>query len=227
MKPAKTVLCHVSDNLYANFARHTQRWWHKQKPLSYPDSHNLLAEFVQSSWCWRWDKLKLFAALAKKKKKLVPNFVQHSWCWRWNKLKLCGAPIEITCSTLRPTQLVSWCFESSQQQRITSGLNTHFMLYRNYPFHKSSLRKPCFLSLFTVRGHSTREPASSRVTFFKNFICFFFLFFFFFFLILQACTGIDVSHSQHREKKKIGRVLGECRWMHREGTYKQGRHFWQ
>ena len=43
------------------------------------------------------------------------------------------------------------------------------------------------LSLFIFRGHSTREPASSRVTYF----------------ILQAYTGTGVRHSQRR--KKIGR----------------------
>ena len=46
----------------------------------------------------------------------------------------------------------------------------------------------CF-SLFIIRGHSTREPASSRVT------CF----------ILWAHTGIGVSQSQHR--KNSGEVL--------------------
>ena len=46
-----------------------------------------------------------------------------------------------------------------------------------------------FLSLFIFRGHSTREPASSRVTYF----------------ILRAYTGTGVSHSQRR--KKMGEVL--------------------
>ncbi|WP_419635634.1 hypothetical protein, partial [Thiolapillus sp.] len=44
-------------------------------------------------------------------------------------------------------------------------------------------------SLFIFRGHSTREPASNRVTYF----------------ILRAYTGSGVSHSQHR--KKLGEVL--------------------
>ena len=42
------------------------------------------------------------------------------------------------------------------------------------------------ISLFVFRGHSTREPASGRVTYF----------------ILRAYTGTGVSHSQHRTKKK-------------------------
>ena len=46
-----------------------------------------------------------------------------------------------------------------------------------------------FFSLFIFRGHSTREPASSRVTYF----------------ILRAYTGSGVSHSQRR--KKSGEVL--------------------
>ena len=46
-----------------------------------------------------------------------------------------------------------------------------------------------FWSLFIFRGHSAREPASSRVNYF----------------ILRAYTGSRVSHSQHR--KKLGEVL--------------------
>ena len=46
-----------------------------------------------------------------------------------------------------------------------------------------------FLSLFIFLGHSTREPASNRLTYF----------------ILRAYTGTSVSQSQHR--KKSGEVL--------------------
>ena len=46
-----------------------------------------------------------------------------------------------------------------------------------------------FFSLFIFRGHSKREPASNRVTYF----------------ILRAYTGSGVSHSQHR--KKLEEVL--------------------
>ena len=45
-----------------------------------------------------------------------------------------------------------------------------------------------FFSLVIFRGHSTREPASSRVTYF----------------ILRAYTGTSVSHSQ--QTKKLGEV---------------------
>ena len=41
-----------------------------------------------------------------------------------------------------------------------------------------------FLSLFIFRGHSTREPASSRVSY----------------SILMAYSGTGASHSQRREK---------------------------
>ena len=96
----------------------------------------------------------------------------------------------------RITKLVSWCFEPSQPQRTTSGLNTNFTLSPSYSFHKSSYHKSCFqnifFNLFIFRGHSTREPSSSRVTYF----------------ILRAYTRTGVSHSQ-RKKKKIGRGFRE------------------
>ena len=87
------------------------------------------------------------------------------------------------------SQLVSWCFEPSQPQRITSGLNTNFTLSPSYSFNKSSYHKSCLLSLFIFRGHPTREPAFSRVTYFS----------------LRAYTETGVSHSQHR--KKSGEIL--------------------
>ena len=46
-----------------------------------------------------------------------------------------------------------------------------------------------FFELFIFCGHSTREPASGRVTYF----------------ILRACIGASVSHSQRR--KKLGEAL--------------------
>ena len=42
------------------------------------------------------------------------------------------------------TQLLSWCFEPSQPQKITSGLNTYFTLSPSYSFHKSLYHKSCF-----------------------------------------------------------------------------------
>ena len=63
-------------------------------------------------------------------------------------------------------KLDSWCFEPSQPQRITSGLNRNFTLSPSYSFHKSSYHKSCLFSLFIFPGHSTREPAFGRVTYF-------------------------------------------------------------
>ena len=42
---------------------------------------------------------------------------------------------------------ISWCFEPSQQQRITSGLNTNFTLSPSYSFHKSLYQRPLLLKL--------------------------------------------------------------------------------
>ena len=84
----------------------------------------------------------------------------------------------------------SWCFEPSKPQRITSGLKTNFALSPSYSFHKSSYHKSCccccFFSLFIFRGHSTREPASSRVTYF----------------ILGPIQEPYFSHSQHRKNRE-------------------------
>ena len=94
-------------------------------------------------------------------------------------------------------RLVSWCFEPSQPQRITSGLNTNFPLSPSHSFHKSSYHKSCccFFSLVIFRGHSTGEPASGRVTYF----------------ILRTYTGTGVSHSQRKKTKqnKIRRDFGK------------------
>ena len=80
---------------------------------------------------------------------------------------VCHDLVQVYC------QFVSWCFEPSQPQRITSGLNINFTQSPSYSFHKSSHHKSCFLSLFIFLWHSTREPASSRVTY----------------IILRAYTG--------------------------------------
>ena len=50
---------------------------------------------------------------------------------------------------------VSCCFEPSQPQRITSGLNTNLTPSPSYSFHMSSYHKSWFVffSLFTFRGH--------------------------------------------------------------------------
>ena len=91
------------------------------------------------------------------------------------------------------SQLVSWCFKPSQPQRITSGLNTNYTLSPSQSFHKSSNHKVMvfFFSLFIFRGHSAREPASSRVTQF----------------ILRAYTGTMCQPQP--TQGKIGRGFGK------------------
>ena len=87
---------------------------------------------------------------------------------------------------LKVSQFVSLCFEPSYPQRITPGLNTNFTVSPSDSFHRSSYHKSCccFFCLFIFRGHSTWEPASSRLIYF----------------ILRAYTGTSVSQSQHRKK---------------------------
>ena len=75
----------------------------------------------------------------------------------------------------------NFCVRSSPLREITSGLNTNSTLSPSYSF--TSHHSTCFLSLFIFRGHSTREPAFSRVTGFN----------------LRAYTGTGVSHSKHRK----------------------------
>ena len=74
--------------------------------------------------------------------------------YKWSQLYICFS------------WLVSLCFEPGEPQRITSGLNKNFTLSPCYSFHKSSYHKSCFWSLFIFCGHSTWEPASSKVTYF-------------------------------------------------------------
>ena len=57
--------------------------------------------------------------------------------------------------------LVSWCFEPSQLQRITSGLNSNFSLSPSHSFHKSIHHKS-FLSLslslsLSLFNHSSKS----------------------------------------------------------------------
>ena len=94
------------------------------------------------------------------------------------------------------TRLVSWCFEPSRPQRITLGMNTNFTRSQSYSFTSHHITSHVFFLLlffsqYIFHGHSTREPASSKVTY----------------SILRAYTGTSVSQSQHR--KKIGRSFGK------------------
>ena len=96
-------------------------------------------------------------------------------------------------------KLVTWCFESSQPQTITSGLNTNFTLSPSYSFHKSSYHKSCFLAYFYSAGiqHGNLHPAGWPVLFCGP--------------TQEPC----VSHRQHRRNRK--RFWKKCRWMDRKG----------
>ena len=99
--------------------------------------------------------------------------------------------------------LVSWCFEPSQPQRITSGLNTLFALSPSYSFHESFYHKSCIWAYLYSTGTlhrnlhltgwpvslcgSTQEPA-----------------------LAIANTG-----------KTRERFWKKCRWMDRKGRNKQ------
>ena len=108
--------------------------------------------------------------------------------------------------------LVSWCFEPSQPQRITSGLNTNFTLSPSYSFHKSSYHKSCFF--FSQPIYIPRA--------FNTGIC-----------IQQG----DLFHSPglHRNRhspqptlvKNRDRFWNKCRWVDWKGRNKQGRNPWQ
>ena len=113
--------------------------------------------------------------------------------------------------------LIGWCFKPSQPQRITSGLNPNCSLYPSHSFqeslyHNFFLLKPqlkfysqfrnaqpekqyhMLWRLFIFREHSTREPASSRATYF----------------ILRAYTGIGASHSYNTGK--VFEFVGSQPW---------------
>ena len=68
-----------------------------------------------------------------------------------------ASPVETLGVILRrkhALELVSWCSEPSQPQRITSGLNTNFTLSQTYSFHKLSYHKSCFLNFFLANSYS-------------------------------------------------------------------------
>ena len=126
-------------------------------------------------------------------------------------LSMCSA-----CTNMAFTCFLQCCCFRSRTWWALHRENRHIPLLRTdlgyWPgFHFTShfYRKSCFLSLFIFRLHSTREPASNRMTYF----------------ILRAYTGTGVSHSQ---QEKVGRGFGrKCRWMDRKGRNMHGRNPWQ
>ena len=83
-------------------------------------------------------------------------------------------------------KLVSWRFGPNQ---TTKDLKPQLRFYPLFRKANPEKQQHMFWSPFIFRGHATREPASSRVTYF----------------ILRAYTGTGVSHSQHRENS--GEIL--------------------
>ena len=83
--------------------------------------------------------------------------------------------------------LISRCFEPSQPQWITSGLDTNFTLSPSYQFHKSSYHKSCFyLACFHSAGtqHGNLPSAGWPISFCRP--------------TQEPC----VSHSQHRRNRE-------------------------
>ena len=106
-------------------------------------------------------------------------------------------------------QLVSWCFEPSQPQRITSGLNTNLTLFRSYSIHKSSYHKSYFLAYLYSAGtqHGNLHLAGWPILFCRP--------------TQEPC----VSHNQHRKYRE--RFWKKCRWMDRKCRNKQEKNPWQ
>ena len=114
----------------------------------------------------------------------APVSLTTDWCGLWDGALRC-----VERNFGKWHFLVSWCFEPSQTQRIILGLYTNFILSPNYSVHKPSYHRSCFCfcffyNLFIFRGHSTRESASSRVTY----------------CILRAYTGTGASHMKNSGK---------------------------
>ena len=112
----------------------------------------------------------------------------------WNPIKLIQSKT-YRLKQYRPTNktavssLVTRCFEPSQPQRITSGLNINFILSHSYSFHKSGYHKSCccfFKPIHIPRALNTGSCIQQGDLF-----------------ILPAYTGTGVSHSQRRKKLEI------------------------
>ena len=105
--------------------------------------------------------------------------------------------------------LLSWCFEPSQPQRITSGLNTNLTLSPSYSFHKSSYHKSCFWAYLYSEGtqHRNLHLAGWPILFYGP--------------TQEPC----VRHSEHRRNWE--KFWQKSRWMDRKGRNKQGRNPWQ
>ena len=95
-------------------------------------------------------------------------------------------------------ELVSWCFEPSQPQMITSGLNTNFTLFPSYSFHKSSYHKSCFfvvvfLPIYIPRALNTGTCLRKGDLFYS--------------------AGLHRNHVLATANTEKNRVLEKCGWM--------------
>ena len=101
---------------------------------------------------------------------------------------------------------VIWCFEPSQPQRIASGLNTNFTLFPNYSFsgHYTTSHVFFLACLYSAdTQHGSLHPTGWPILFCGP--------------TQEPC----ISHSQQRRNRE--RFWKKCRWMDRNGRYKQGR----
>ena len=108
-----------------------------------------------------------------------------------------------------PRKLVSWCFEPSKPQRITSGLRTNFTLPPSHSFHKSSYTSHGLWALLYCAGtqHGNLHPAGWPILFFGP-------------------TKEPVLATANTGKTRE-RFWKKCRWMDRKGRNNQGRNPWQ
>ena len=92
--------------------------------------------------------LRMFSSLTSSSRKSILANAKHLWAGVVKGFLFKTAllsPWENSLAEVR-TQLVSWCFEPSQPQRITSGLNTNFKLSPSHSFHKSLYQMSFFFS---------------------------------------------------------------------------------
>ena len=103
------------------------------------------------------------------------------------------------------SELVGWCFKSSQPQRITSGLNTNFTLSPSHSFYKSSYHKSClfFLAYLYSTGtlHGNLHPAGRP----------------FLFCGLTQDSVLATANTGRKKNKKTGEVLEQMRVNGPEG----------
>ena len=141
--------------------------------------------------------------------------------------------VERHVERISKSKLVSWCFEPSQQHRITSGLNTNFSLSPSYSFHRSLYHKSLFFSQTTpqILFQSSERKTGKTNTCFGAYL-------------YSTSTQRGNLHpagwpilfcgptqepvlATANTGKTWERFWKKCRWMDRKGRYRQGRNPWQ